>query len=127
MSKRFFTVEEARELLPLVRSLVEEMVSAARNLDSNRELAVTMARRASLDTGGPEAAGYVEKLLELADVIKRLRQTGCLVKDLRTGLVDFPHLREGREVFLCWKLGEQDILFWHEVDEGYAGRRLLRE
>ena len=59
----------------------------------------------------------------LVEVINRIQETGVLVKDLDIGLVDFPSLLEGEEIYLCWKLGEDHIAFWHGVDEGYTGRK----
>lgn len=60
---------------------------------------------------------------ELKDAIESIHETGCIVKDLDMGLVDFPTTYQGREVYLCWKLGEPSIAWWHGVDEGFAGRK----
>jgi len=64
---------------------------------------------------------------ELRATVEEIQQTGCVVKDLDEGLVDFPCLREGEAVYLCWKLGEQRIEYWHGIDEGFAGRKPLDE
>jgi hypothetical protein len=66
-----------------------------------------------------EAAGALRKAIEA------VQEMGCLIKDLDTGLIDFPTLFRGREVYLCWKLGEPDIGFWHGVEEGFAGRKAI--
>ena len=59
----------------------------------------------------------------LVEIVNRIQETGVLVKDLDIGLVDFPSLLEGEEIYLCWKLGEDQIAFWHGIDEGFAGRK----
>ncbi len=64
-------------------------------------------------------------MLQLNTQLRRIQEIGVQIKDFDRGLVDFPHLREGREVFLCWELDEDDITFWHDIDDGYAGREHL--
>jgi hypothetical protein len=64
-------------------------------------------------------------MLQLNTQLRRIQKLGMQIKDFDRGLVDFPHLRDGREVFLCWELDEDDIDFWHEIDDGYAGRERL--
>ncbi len=59
----------------------------------------------------------------LKEIVETVHEQGCLIKDLETGLVDFPTLFRGREVYLCWQVGEDGIRFWHEVEDGYRGRR----
>ena len=68
-----------------------------------------------------------EAAANLRSVIEEVQELGCVVKDLDMGLVDFPTLFEGQEVYLCWKLGEPAITFWHGVDEGFAGRKAIDE
>ena len=64
-------------------------------------------------------------MLQLNVQIRRLQDVGVQIKDFERGLVDFPHIRDGREVFLCWELSEDDIEFWHDIDAGYARRERL--
>lgn len=64
--------------------------------------------------------------LRIRQGIAEVEAFGCLVKDLDIGLVDFPSLKEGREVYLCWRLGEEEVAFWHGLDEGFAGRKPLK-
>ena len=132
MLQRHFTPEEANELLVEVRPVAEELVAR------RRAFALTTARRARLvsriaGNGGDfdprEPRALEEQLEEEAEAIvgcvQRLEGLGVLVKDLDRGLVDFPAIRDGREVFLCWEEGEDEIGFWHDIDSGYAGRRPL--
>jgi hypothetical protein len=75
--------------------------------------------------GNPIASRLWVRWQELTECVRQVHATGALVKDLWLGLVDFPHWREGREVFLCWRCDEEDIFFWHELDAGYQGRQPL--
>jgi hypothetical protein len=132
MPERHFTPEEANELLAEVRPVAEELVAR------RRELAVTTARRARLvariaGNGGdfdPQEPRALEEELEreakaIVRCVERLEGLGVLVKDLDRGLVDFPALRGGEEVLLCWQVGEEQVAHWHGLDEGFAGRKPL--
>ncbi len=132
MSRRYFSVDEANGALARVRPLVEELVEHRGRL---RELGARwneLASRIAGNGGGLERT----ELSELGDAIDREREAvervgnaiaahGAQVKDLDIGLVDFPALRDGEEVLLCWQLGEDEIGFWHTVEDGFAGRRPL--
>ena len=122
MEDRFFTISEARSLLPKVRGLTEEMVRLGRQLHAFHPQIRDLAERGVENTGSPEGTHYLSCLLRMQNCVSRIRRLGCLVKGVEDGLVDFPHLKDGREVCLCWKLGEDDIHFWHERDAGFAGR-----
>jgi hypothetical protein len=132
MPERHFTPEEANELLGEVRPVAEELVAR------RRKVAVTTARRARLvariaGNGGdldPQQPRTLEEELEreaeaIAHCLERLEGLGVLVKDLDRGLVDFPALRGGEEVLLCWQVGEEQVAHWHGVEEGFAGRKPL--
>jgi hypothetical protein len=132
VADRYFTPAEANELLATVRPIVERMVS------HRRALAVAMVRHARIATkiagnGGGVRPHEVDDLQatideEAAEVVRsvaELQELGLLVKDLDEGLVDFPALRAGEEVLLCWRLGEEEVAFWHSLDDGFAGRKPL--
>ncbi len=127
MEKRFFTVEEARQLLPSLKELMGQVMVISHRLEEYREVVQELADSASSNTGGPEGTAYLDIVISLQSCLRQLQETGCVLKSLQDGLVDFPHLKEGREIYLCWKYGEEDIRFWHEVDEGFAGRTPLLE
>lgn len=125
-----FTLDEANGLLPRVRPLVERMVELNGRLgDAERRRAELVGRIAS--NGGDITPGDVatvtadvaEQRTQLAAVVTEIQELGVLVKDLETGLVDFPSEREGEEILLCWRLGEGEIAFWHGLEEGFAGRK----
>jgi len=125
MEKRFFTVEEARQLLPSLKELMGQVMVISHRLEEYRDVVQQLADSASSNTGGPEGTAYLDIVISLQSCLTQLQETGCVLKSLQDGLVDFPHLKEGREIYLCWKYGEEDIRFWHEVDEGFAGRTPL--
>ena len=126
---RFFTPEEANDLLPQVRPLVEAMVRARAKLATAEE-AHTHLGRSVAGNGGhldPEeirdTREAVEQLSEqLGRTLAALGDLGVLVKDAGSGLVDFPSKRGDEVVLLCWRLGEERVAFWHGTDDGFAGR-----
>jgi hypothetical protein len=125
---RHFSLDEANRTLPLVRRIVADIALEYREW---REL----VRRYEVVAGGATAEeGESEEQIGLREAIDRvarrvtacvaeLDQVGCVLKGFEDGLVDFPGWFEGREVFWCWKLGEPEVVHWHEVDSGYAGRQ----
>jgi hypothetical protein len=129
---RHFTPEEANAALAGVRPLVERMVAHrqahASALDRQEQLESRIR-----GNGGDippatlaEAAAEVEReARELARIVDEIGEHGAQVKDLDEGLIDFPALRQGETVLLCWKLGEDAIRYWHRVEDGFAGRRPL--
>ena len=129
---RHFTPDEANAALAEVRPLVERMVAQRRAhleaLDRQEELEGHIRGNGG---GIPpaalaEAAGEVESAArDLATTIDELTAVGVQVKDVEEGLVDFPALRRGETVLLCWQLGEDEIRYWHTVDDGFAGRQEL--
>ncbi len=126
---RYFTVEEANRTLPLVRRIVQDIVALypafQEQLRSFQELAGTPLEpaveerlqelRIEIDRSAQQINGYIQEL----------QQVGCLFKGFEEGLVDFYSFHEGRPIFLCWKLGEERITHWHELDAGAAGRQPL--
>ena len=124
---KLFTVEEANALLPTVRGIVKLLQRAYTRVAASQEAARIAADRAKLGGGGIlGGSGYVVALSELAEQAGRLEALGVQLKDYGRGLIDFPALREGRVVLLCWQLGEGDRLeWWHEVEAGFPGRQPL--
>lgn len=132
MAERHFTPDEANALLEQVRPIAETLVA------HRRAFTVSAARRARLTArisgnGGdldPQEPRELDEQLEreaeaVVRAVEALERLGVLVKDLDRGLVDFPALREGEEVLLCWQVGEDEVAYWHGVDEGFAGRKPL--
>lgn len=122
---RLFTVEEANALLPKLNEL---LAVVAVHRDAMREKAPhvePILRAAASNGGGRVGAEYGVEAYRLYLAIEAIRKLGVLLKDLDTGLLDFPHEREGRVVFLCWHPPEERVGFWHEIEAGYPGRQPL--
>jgi hypothetical protein len=127
---RHFTVAQANALLPTVRPIVERMVERRRELAAQLERQRELGGITQTNGGGfnPRLPAEIDEALEAAagDVragIEELTDLGVQVKDLDTGMIDFPALRDGEEILLCWQLGEDEIGWWHTLDGGFAGRR----
>lgn len=123
--QKHFTVEEANALLPELKDLLEQLQGWRDRAVVTLHEAAPVLRMARSNGGGREASGYLEAIQELNGRLKRLAELNVQLKDLEAGLVDFPHLRGDREVFLCWKLGEDRVSYWHELEEGFRGRQPL--
>jgi hypothetical protein len=129
---RHFTPEEANAALADVRPLVEQMVAKRRSHVEAQGRQEELEGRIRGNGGGippaelaEVAAEVAREARELAHTIDELSELGVEVKDIDEGLVDFPALRRGETVLLCWKLGEDDIEYWHTLEDGFAGRRPL--
>ncbi len=134
--KKYFKVEEANQALPLVKAVVSDIVSKYKEIQERKERLLLLrpknARRqdSSSDSMYSEELQQAEQDLEaevvrLQEYIQELQALGIDFKDPVMGLVDFPALMDGREVCLCWKLGESEVAFWHEVEAGFQGRQSL--
>jgi hypothetical protein len=130
--QRTFTPEEANEALADVRPVAEEMVAHRRALAAAQkrqaELVVTIAGNGG-DLGPSdlqEAAEAIQREADgIAECVRALDDAGVQVKSLEEGLLDFPSVRDGEDVLLCWQVGEERVAFWHGLDEGFAGRKPL--
>lgn len=124
---KIFTVQEANALLPNVKVIVEKIQRAHRRLSTYRDEAKKAAEAAEQGGGGlSDGVVYAKVLTELTIQLAELDALGVQLKDFERGLIDFPSLRDGRVVLLCWQLGEGDELeWWHDIDAGFAGRTPL--
>ena len=124
MAERHYTVEQANAALGWVMERIERLRSARVGLGDEEA-------RAALQDAGPTNGGgqpgrvVSDAFLEMRNALIELQAMEVVLRDLDRGLVDFPSIRDGREVFLCWEEGEDEIGFWHDVDSGYGGRRPL--
>ena len=118
-SERFFSLKEARQVLPHVRPVVERIVALNREINFIAQSEFQGKRLA--DT--PVPFGYLQRLATMAVLDRQLADIGVMLKDRDTGLLDFPAMYGGRVVLLCWRLGEDDIGYWHDSKSGFAGRR----
>jgi hypothetical protein len=132
MASRYFTLEEANRTVGELRPVVEQMVEHRKRFLSAQERRGDLNERAGSNGGDltPSDFAEAEEELEqeataLAVCIERIQSAGAQIKDLDEGLLDFPSLRDGQEILLCWRLGEDDIEYYHGTDEGFAGRKPL--
>lgn len=132
MARRYFTPSEANELLAEVRPLAESLVQHRQGMRVAAERRARLTARIAGNGGDldPQEPGELDEQFQreshaVTQAAERLERLGVLVKDLASGLVDFPALHEGEEVLLCWQLGEDEVAHWHGVDEGFAGRKPL--
>jgi hypothetical protein len=133
MAEKYFNREEAEAMLPLIEHCLNEARESKEKVeDLDREL--SRAKTEIMVLGGSfppyrklatNRSEREEKMTQLQEAIERIQETGCVVKDLDEGLVDFPAIHKGEEVYLCWKLGEERIEYWHGIEEGFAGRKPL--
>ena len=122
---KHFKLNEARDLLPVVRLKISEIVDLKRTLDEKK---YDINRHQFFGGFGPNGTGkFPDDLEKLVSIVKELSVSGILIKDLNTGLIDFPHIREnGEEVYLCFILGEEDIEYWHSISDGFRGRKEIK-
>lgn len=119
---RHYTLEQANGLLPGLKPLLRELRDA-KDLLIDAEAHETLGDAAPTNGGGTEGRQVGEAFLEVQRLLSKLNEAGIVVRDVDRGLVDFPSLREGQEVYLCWELGEDRVEHWHDLDSGYRSRR----
>jgi hypothetical protein len=127
---RLFTIDEANQSLPLVRAITSDLVQLSSELIERRQRLAMLTAGRERQAGNPywDELSAVETEIDkdaqrLRGFVKELFELGVEPKSAIDGLIDFPSLIEGRVVFLCWKLGEPEVMHWHEVDAGFAGRQ----
>lgn len=122
--QRHFSREQANAMLPTLEPLLRRLQECKQELTD--EQAHELLSEAAPGNGGGEPGTQVgEAFLEVRRMLGTLEEAGVVLRDIDRGLVDFPAIAEGREIYLCWELGEDGVAFWHELDAGYGGRRPL--
>ncbi len=122
---KYFTLEEANAVLDVIRPLMTEIMQIRASILERQPEAWPAVEKAAGNGGSKIASGIALDFARLDTLLRQVLATGAEVKDINTGLVDFRSLREGREVYLCWKAGEDRIRFWHDLEAGFAGRQEL--
>ena len=133
MADRYFSPDEVEALIPALTALVEQLRDAQHEAEATRERLEAEHKRLTMAGGGvldrprwrADKAGLDAATARAQAAIAKIHEMGGVPKDLGMGLIDFPHLRDGRVVNLCWKHGETSIRFWHGLDEGYGARKPL--
>jgi hypothetical protein len=121
---RHYTVAQANAALEFVAERIERL-RAARVQLSDEEAREALDEAAPTNGGGAPGRVVSEAFLELQRALSDLQEMEIVLRDLERGLVDFPALRDGREIYLCWEEGEEEIAFWHDQESGYGGREPL--
>jgi hypothetical protein len=125
---RYFTVAEANALLPVLRPHVARLITSWRRLTAEQARVVAILERAPrADLGGPPLNTAALDIIRAQNAMVAIQALGVDLKDPATGLLDFPTLRNGVEVYLCWRYGEERVGFWHPIETGFAGRQPLEE
>jgi hypothetical protein len=123
MAHRYFTLQEANEALNLIRPLMDEVQAIRLKILKNQPEAWPAIEKSAGNGGNRALSNMVQDFEKFDALIHRIQDTDVLIKDVNLGLLDFPALKDGREVYLCWQYREEDIAFWHEIEAGYAGRQ----
>ena len=123
MSQRFFTLQEANETLNLIRPLMDEVQAIRLKILKNQPEAWPAIEKSAGNGGNRALSNMVQDFEKFDALIHRIQDMDVLIKDINLGLLDFPALKDDREVYLCWQYGEGEIAFWHEIEAGYAGRQ----
>ncbi|HEY3860871.1 MAG TPA: DUF2203 domain-containing protein [Verrucomicrobiae bacterium] len=121
---KHYSVDEARALLPSIREWLAELDTLQSVLRAHENHVAALLKEGG-DAGGEPVNQMIKTLAECQRILQEFRLRQIQIKDLRRGLLDFPALRQGREVFLCWEKDEDDIEFWHDLETGYGGRERL--
>ena len=120
---QYFTLEEANRTLKVIRPLMDEVQAIRQKILTNQPEAWPAIEKSAGNGGNRALSNMVQDFEKLDALIHQIQDTGAQIKDINTGLLDFSALKEGREVYLCWQYGEDDIAFWHEIEAGFAGRQ----
>ena len=127
MQSHYFTLEEANGAVKLIRPLIAEILTIRDDILKRQPEVWPAIERSAGNGGNATLSKIASDFGRLDDLVHQVLATGAQVKDINTGLLDFPAWRREHEVYLCWKYGEGEIEFWHETDAGFAGRRPIGE
>lgn len=119
----YFTLESANEALKIVKPLVTQVMEIRQEILDKQPEAWPAVEKAAGNGGNRSAGEIALHFSRLEALIEAIQASGAVIKDINSGLIDFLALREGREVYLCWKFGEEEIRYWHELDAGFSGRQ----
>ena len=120
---KYYTPKEANHQLEVVRPMVAELMTISERIRAHQPEIWSVVEKSAGNGGSPTLSKMLPDFDRLDLVLHQLQDMGIEVKDLSTGLIDFLALKDGREVYLCWKYDEGTIQFWHEIEAGFAGRQ----
>lgn len=120
---KYYSPKEANEALEIVRPMAAELVGIGERIRDRQPEIWNAVEKSAGNGGNPELSRLLPDFDKLDDILHRLQGMDIQVKDLSIGLIDFPALKDGRIIYLCWKYNEESVQFWHEVEAGFAGRQ----
>lgn len=123
--KVYFTLEQANAVAQAIRPLLGEILAIRQAIMEDKPRVWPVVERAAGNGGSKIASEMAREFQRLDDLVREISATGAILRDINTGLVDFPALQEDREIFLCWRQDESSVSYWHEVDSGFSGRKLI--
>lgn len=123
----YFTLEQANAVMWAIRPLMAEIIEIRQAILDKQPQIWPVVEKAVGNGGSRAASQAAQEFQRLDSLVREIQGTGAVLKDVNAGLVDFPAQRDGREVYLCWQYGEEQVAYWHELDEGYAGRKLWQQ
>jgi hypothetical protein len=123
--ERIFTLGEAQALLPELKRRIAVLRTLKRSMEQKAAHISALAEKSRESSGSATGTRYVRELMDFQRELREIAETGCVLRDVDRGLLDFPAIRSGRKIFLCWAWGEESIGWWHDEDTGFAGRQPL--
>jgi hypothetical protein len=120
---QYFTPQEANDALPVIRPILEEMMQIGARVREHQPELWSLVQKSAGNGGNPTLSSLLTEFDRLDALLHQIQDMGIKVKDLQSGLVDFPAWHDEHEVYLCWQVGEQGVEFWHEIEAGFAGRQ----
>ena len=122
-TKKLFTLDEANAFVPQLLDIVPRIQKLSVSLNNDFPDIKNARDKAKWNGGSEQGVDYLNAVVKYNDLMEKVEAVGCEVKGIREGLIDFPSLREGKEVYLCWRMPEKEILFWHDLNTGFSGRK----
>jgi hypothetical protein len=122
---KYYTLKEANETLEIIRPMLKEMMAIGEKIRAKQPELWDLVQKSAGNGGNPELSRLLVEFDHLDTLLHQIQDMGIEVKDLMVGLIDFVALKDGREVYLCWKYGEGPIQFWHEIEAGFSGRQII--
>jgi hypothetical protein len=120
---RHFTLPEANAVVNMIRPMLGEIMSIRQVIMRRQPEVWPVVEKAAGNGGSRQASEVAQEFARLDQLVREIHATGVVLKDINQGLVDFLADRRGQDVYLCWRYGEEHIEFWHEIDDGFAGRQ----
>jgi hypothetical protein len=122
---KYYTPKEANEALTIVRPMLTELMQIGERIRAHQPEYWSVVQKSAGNGGSPALSKLLPDFDRLDLLLHKIQDMGIEVKDLTTGLIDFVAFHDGREIYLCWKYGEDGIQFWHEIEAGFSGRRFI--